>query len=235
MKSALRKVKTDRDIGNLDPALLMAAYEDDVVENPPQHKWNGKRPVLAVFVDESQSTKLFRSAKFLNLCIRHRHVGSSEKTRMGVSMFICVQNYTTQHGGIPKAIRDNVSTMMLYKTRSNNVLKTIMEDISDQITDKKIFSVYKQACQDEHDFLFIDWAPKKHRFRRCFDQYLPVSSDAKINGDKSRRSGADHPSERSGEDSKQERPSSRSMASKISRGSLGGLSRPRPKHDKHRH
>jgi hypothetical protein len=217
MKTALKKVKTDRDIGNLDPALLMAAY--DVVENPPQHKWNGKRPVLAVFVDDSQSTALFRSAKFLNLCIRHRHVGSSEKTGMGVSMFICVQNYTAQHGGIPKAIRDNVSTMMLYKTRSSNVLKTIMEDISDQITDEEFFSVYQQACQDEHDFLFIDWAPKKHRFRRCFDQYLPVSSDAKINGDKSRRSGADHPSERTGEDSKQEGPHSRSMASKISRGS----------------
>ena len=43
MKSALRKVKTDRDIGNLDPALLMAVYDDDVVENPPTHKWKGKK------------------------------------------------------------------------------------------------------------------------------------------------------------------------------------------------
>ena len=58
---------------------------------------------------------------------------------MGLSLFICVQNYTAQHGGIPKAIRDNVSTMMLYKTRSSNVLKTIMEDISDQITDEEFF------------------------------------------------------------------------------------------------
>ena len=114
MKSALKNVKSDRDFGNFDPALLMAAYEDDVVENPPQHKWNGRRPVLAVFVDDAQSSPLFRSSRFLNLCIRHRHVGSSEKTRMGVSMFICVQNYTAQHGGIPKAIRDNVSTMRLY-------------------------------------------------------------------------------------------------------------------------
>ena len=188
MKSALRKVETDRDIGNLDPALLMAAYQDDVVENPPTHKWNSKKPVICAFVDDSQSTSLFRSAKFLNLCIRHRHIGSSEKTRMGLSLFICVQNYTAQHGGIPKAIRDNVSTMMLYKTRSSNVLKTIMEDISDQITDEEFFSVYEQACQDEHDFLFIDWAPKKHRFRRCFHTYLPVASDAKTNGKKSRRS-----------------------------------------------
>ena len=57
-KSALKKVKTDRDIGNLDPALLMAAYDDDVVENPPQHKWNGKKPIICCFVDDAQSSKL---------------------------------------------------------------------------------------------------------------------------------------------------------------------------------
>ena len=233
MKTALKRVKTDRDIGNLDPALLMAAYEDDVVENPPQHKWKGKRPVLAVFVDDCQSSPLFRSGKFLNLCIRHRHVGSSEKTRMGISMFICVQNYTAQHGGIPKAIRENVSTMMLYKTRSSNVLKTIMEDISDQITDEEFFSVYEQACRDEHDFLFIDWAPKKHRFRRCFDQYLPVASDSKINGDKSRRSGADHTSERTGQDTAKEGAYGRSLASKVGGRLPSGLPKPRQKHDKH--
>lgn len=177
MKKALKKVKKDSDIGNLDPALLIASYDDDVVENPPVHKYNGKFPVLGLFVDDAQSTPLFRSGAFLNMCIRHRHIGSSDKTRMGLSIFICVQNYTAQHGGIPKAIRDNVSTMMLYKTRSEPVLKTIMQDISDQITDEEFYSVYDQACQDKHDFLFIDWEPKKHRFRRNFDQYLPVSSD----------------------------------------------------------
>lgn len=182
MKQAMKSVKTDRDIGNLDPALLIASYDDDVVENPPVHKYNGKFPVLGLFVDDSQSTPLFRSGAFLNMCIRHRHIGSSDETRMGLSIFICVQNYTAQHGGIPKAIRDNVSTMMLYKTRSDSVLKTIMEDISDQITDEEFFSVYDQACQDKHDFLFIDWEPKQHRFRRNFDQYLPVSSDPKDDG-----------------------------------------------------
>lgn len=177
MKKALKTVKTDRDIVNLDPALLIASYDKDVVENPPVHRYNGKKPVLALFIDDSQSTPLFRSGAFLNLCIRHRHVGSSDDTRMGLSIFICVQNYTAQHGGIPKAIRDNVSTMMLYKTRSESVLKTIMEDISDQITDEEFMQVYDSACVDKHDFLFIDWEPKKHRFRRNFDQYLPVASD----------------------------------------------------------
>ncbi len=177
MRKAMKHVKADRDIMNMEPELLIATYDNDVLEQPPLHRYGGKLPVLAIFVDDAQSTRLFRSDKFLNLCIKHRHVGSSEDTRMGVSMFICVQNYTAQLGGIPKAIRDNVTTMMLYKTRSGAVLKTIMEDISDSITDEEFLNVYNAACKDKHDFLFIDWEPKKHRFRRNFDEYLPVASD----------------------------------------------------------
>lgn len=192
MKRALKQVKNDRDIGNLDPALLIASYEDDIIENPPVHKYNGKFPVLALFIDDSQSTPLFTSRAFLNLCIRHRHIGSSDDTRMGISIFICVQNYTAQHGGIPKAIRDNVSTMMLYKTRSEAVLKTIMEDISDQITDEEFLQVYNTACQDKHDFLFIDWEPKRHRFRRNFDEYLPVASDPTEDGNHNKSRRKDH-------------------------------------------
>lgn len=185
MKRALKKVQTDRDIGNLDPALLIAAHDEEVLEGRPEHKYNGKKPVLALFIDDCQSTKLFRTDKFLNMCIRHRHIGSSEDTRMGISVFICVQNYTATHGGIPKAIRDNVTTMMLYKTRSSQVLKTIMEDISDSITDEEFFDAYEKATsQGDHDFLFIDWHPKKHRFRRCFNEYIPIASDAALhNGD----------------------------------------------------
>jgi hypothetical protein len=197
MKRALRKVKTDRDIGNLDPELLIGAYNDDCIESAPEHRYNGKKPVIGIFVDDCQSTPLFTSRPFLNMCIRHRHIGSSEDTRMGVSVFICVQNYTAQHGGIPKAIRDNVTLMMLYKTRSSSVLKTIMEDISDQITDEEFFDTYNKATEGDHDFLFIDWHPKKHRFRKNFNEYIPVPSDDKkhISGTrrnpKDRRAGGD--------------------------------------------
>ncbi len=40
MKHALRKVRTDRDIGNLDPELLIGAYNDDCTESAPEHRYN---------------------------------------------------------------------------------------------------------------------------------------------------------------------------------------------------
>lgn len=240
MKKALKSVKHDRDIGNLDPDLLIATYDNDVLEEPPVHRYGGKLPVLALFIDDAQSTPLFSSRKFLNMCIRHRHIGSSEETRMGLSVFICVQNYTAQHGGIPKAIRDNVTTMMLYKTRSAAVLKTIMEDISDSITDEEFDDVYNRACVDKHDFLFIDWEPKRHRFRRNFDEYLPVASDPTDDAGKN-EGHRSHAEGRSGERrdredrASKERKIARAMESKISRGTGVGLPHARSLHDKHGH
>ena len=69
MRRATKKVKTDRDIGNLDPALLIATHDEEVLEGRPKHRYNGKKPVLRLFIDDCQSTKLFRTNKFLNMCI----------------------------------------------------------------------------------------------------------------------------------------------------------------------
>lgn len=35
----------------------------------PKHKWGGRKPRIVVFVDDSQSTKIFRNNQFLNLVI----------------------------------------------------------------------------------------------------------------------------------------------------------------------
>ena len=44
----------------------------------PTHKWGGRKPKIGVFVDDAQSTRIFRNRHFLNLCTRSRHIGSFE-------------------------------------------------------------------------------------------------------------------------------------------------------------
>ena len=62
----------------------------------PEHKWGGRKPKLAVFVDDAQSTAIFRNRQFLNLTTRSRHQGSmpGDEASIGISMIIGVQNYT---------------------------------------------------------------------------------------------------------------------------------------------
>ena len=36
----------------------------------PEHKWGGRRPKMALFMDDAQSTAIFRNRRFLNLVTR---------------------------------------------------------------------------------------------------------------------------------------------------------------------
>ena len=69
----------------------------------PKHKWGGRKPKIGVFVDDAQSTRIFRNRHFLNLCTRSRHIGSFEgdEASIGISLFIACQNYTATGGGLP--------------------------------------------------------------------------------------------------------------------------------------
>lgn len=58
------------------------------------------------------------------------------------------------------------------------VIDGIAEEIADDVPYEDFLNVYHQAIDGEdHGFLTIDFNPKKHRFRRCFDTYIPDASD----------------------------------------------------------
>ena len=73
----------------------------------PTHWLDGRKPVIGIFCDDIQSSPLIGSKAFRHLCIMSRHVGAFEdgEPPIGCSLFICVQNYTSQgNEGIPKSI-----------------------------------------------------------------------------------------------------------------------------------
>ena len=137
LQKAMRKVRKDEDLYDvIDPMLLLRAYDQNVIDEPPQHKWNGQKPIMLViangkisrllypktpltrmFVADAQNSGLMGRRKFLNLCIRHRHVGARQGDRFGVSIVIAAQNYKSQQGSLPKCIRENATVLLLFKTR----------------------------------------------------------------------------------------------------------------------
>ena len=161
-----------------DNELLLTFYNGMDFE-PPKHKYNGRKPVLGLLVDDCQGSELFRpKSPFMNMCIKHRHLGKG----LGLSLFIACQNYTAQ-GGIPRAIRNNVTHLMLFKLKDNKVLDEIGEEIGGEITREQFEQVYAFAIQQPHDFLLIDFAPKpthKSRFRRNFNEYIVLDNNVGI-------------------------------------------------------
>lgn len=168
----LKATKSTSDVYELDPELLLDAFNMDVLgQEKPYHKYNGRRPVLALLVDDSQGSPVLNNKRFQHLCLRHRHVGDG----LGISIFMAVQTYKAQTGGMPSTIRDNVTHLLVFRTKNIKVLRAIYEEVADDIDELAFFTAYDQAMQDDHDFLFVDFHPRKgpeYKFRRNFDTYI---------------------------------------------------------------
>lgn len=179
MRKAMKKVHSDQDILKLDPELLIKAYELQCIDSsPPEHRWNGRKPVIFLLVDDGQGSRLMRDVKFVNFCLRHRHLGAREGDRFGCSVAILCQTYKSRDSGLPKDIRDNCTLLMLFKTQNMKVLDSIAEEVADDVPYEAFMDVYHQAIEgEEHGFLCIDFNPKKHRFRKGFHEYIPDASD----------------------------------------------------------
>jgi len=154
---------------------LLEQFYDGNGFPPPKHKWNGKEPVLGLIVDDAQGSNLFKSRKFQNFIIRHRHVGAFENGgALGCSTFICIQSYMAQNG-CPRSIRNNITSMVLFKTKDAKELDQISREMSGEVSPERFVDVYNQAIREPHDFLFIDLHKKESQpsmFRRNFDTYL---------------------------------------------------------------
>ena len=154
---------------------LLEAFYDGNGFPPPQHKWGGKEPVMGLIVDDAQGSNLFKSRKFQNFIIRHRHVGAFESGgALGCSVFICIQSYMAQNG-CPRSVRNNITSMCLFKTKDEKELDQVSREMSGEVSPEQFVNVYNQAIRDPHDFLFVDLHKKPTQpsmFRRNFDTYL---------------------------------------------------------------
>ena len=148
----------------------------------PTHKFGGRKPRIAVFVDDAQSTAIFRNRRFLNLVTRHRHLGSfgvdSDEPSIGISLFIAVQNYTATGGGLPKAIRGNATHLALWRSKNAKELKLISEEMAGEVSPETFLKVYDYVMEDETDkyaMMFTDLHKKDSHpsmFRKNYKDFI---------------------------------------------------------------
>ena len=154
----------------------------------------GHRPVIHCFVDDCQSTRMFRDKKFLNLCIRHRHLGGISLRKeikdhcgaLGVSLWIAVQNLKAQGGGCPRAVRNNATQMAIVgKSKDEQELQDIASSVGGEIDYEDFIKAYEYATDEPHSSLIIDLHPKKNhpsKFRKNMDEFIiPCPCDNKKN------------------------------------------------------
>jgi hypothetical protein len=149
------------------------------IHKPPESKY-GHKPVLHLVCDDIQSSPLFNPStknKFLNMAIRHRHLAEG----LGVTLHILIQNYST-NSGLPKAIRENCTTLMVFPVKDENMVKTIQSECAGEIAEETFYKMFNYATNEPHSFLSIEFAPKKkeYMFRKGFNTFLTFEKDGDI-------------------------------------------------------
>ena len=146
---------------------------------PPTHKYGGKNPFCALWVDDAIASPVLTGRKMVNFCLRHRHLGAFEDDRasIGCSIFFNAQNFRCQGGSIPRSIRNNFTNCIFFKSKDSKELLEIASELSGEVSKEEFMAAYDVAMDDgEHLFLFVDLHRKipEHpsMFRSRFDKFI---------------------------------------------------------------
>ena len=177
---AIKRINSHESLYGI-PMEMMIAYG----EGRPKHRWGGRPPCIVLYFDDILGSQLMigkGAREIARICLYHRHLGGftdpKEHGAIGASLLFNAQAWKTSVGGLPKALRNNLTLMILFKTKSEKELQEIAEEVSGEVSERVFYSVYDQAMQEPHDFLLIDLHKKPNHpssFRRNLNEFI-VSS-----------------------------------------------------------
>ena len=163
----------------LNDDLLLQFFSDEGSFIKPTHRWNGEKPRIAVIFDDMLGSSIYSRPRKLNgLSTYSRHVGQlQEGGAIGVSLFFMIQSFKCQTGGLNKVIRNQCTSMLLFKTKDRQEMKDVAESVSGEIGEDTFNRVYDTAIGDgsNYPFLFIDLHKKREHvsmFRRRLDEFI---------------------------------------------------------------
>ena len=148
----------------------------------PEHWLNGRRPHMCIVYDDCLGSVLFSRGgrKITNMAILHRHLGAVDSEgggALGCSIFYLSQSYKTICGGIPKAVRNNCTSLIIFKTKSDKELIELQEEVGGEISKEEFYEIYNYATGTPYSFLFIDMHPKPHhlsKYRKNFNEFIMI-------------------------------------------------------------
>jgi len=170
----------------IDDELLMEFFNPNTDQfDKPEHWLNGRRAHMCCCYDDCLGSILFSKGarKITNMAILHRHLGSVVSNgggALGCSKFYLTQSYKTQHGGIPKAVRNNCTSLIIFKTKSDKELVELQEEVGAEVSKECFYKIYNYATAEPHSFLFIDMHPKENhvsKYRKNFNEFICITPD----------------------------------------------------------
>jgi hypothetical protein len=177
----------------IDDELLIEFFNPNTDQfEKPTHWLNGRRAHMVICYDDCLGSVLFSKGarKMTNMAILHRHLGSVTEGgggALGASIFYLSQSFKTQTGGIPRAVRNNSTSLIVFKTKSDKELIEIQEEVGGEVEKNDFYKIYNYATAEPHSFLFIDLHPKTNhpsKYRKCFNEFICVNENSNLQNEK---------------------------------------------------
>ena len=179
LKRYYKLMKDLKDGKYMDDDLLLQFFDDNDNFSKPEHRWNGEKPRIAVLFDDMLGSGIYSKPRKLNgLATYSRHLGQLKKGgSIGVSLFFMIQSFKCQTGGLNKVIRNQATSMILFKTKDKQELKDVAESVGGEINEETFMKVYDEAIGEgkNYEFLLIDLHKKKEHpsmFRQRLDTFI---------------------------------------------------------------
>lgn len=148
------------------------------LETRPTYKYGDcKHPAMFLVIDDCMSSPLFTAStkhknNLSNICIKHRHIAD----RLGVTIMIAMQTWKTQVGAIGRAIRSNLTCVVLWGLRDEKMIEAIHEEIGREISKDTFYKAYDYATSGEkYNSLVVEFGSKV-RLRRNWDTIIEVQN-----------------------------------------------------------
>jgi len=172
----MRDIREGQKVGD---ELMLKFFDNDFVK--PKHRWKGQKPRIAVLFDDMLGSMIYSKPRKINaLSTYSRHLGQLEEGgSIGVSLFFLIQSFKCQTGGLNRVIRNQCTSMIIFRTKDNQELDDIADSCGGEIGKDKFIQVYDYAIETggSHPFLFIDLHKKDNHpsmFRVNFDKFIIV-------------------------------------------------------------
>lgn len=179
MKEYNKLMKDIREGQKIGDDLMLKFFDNDFVK--PQHRWNGRKPRIAVIFDDMLGSLIYSRPRKINaLSTYSRHLGQLEEGgSIGVSLFFLIQSFKMNTGGLTRCIRNQCTQLMLFKTKCLKELDDVAESCGGEVSKETFMKVYDYAIETggSHAFLFIDLHKKPNHpsmFRVCFDKFIII-------------------------------------------------------------
>lgn len=159
-------VRTENDM----PLGMFLALEHMGWERPTT-PWKYGPPVSLIIMDDCAGTRLYRPdgrGVVNNFAFRHRHYLTN--------LIFISQTHTG--GGVPRAVRANVSFLILFRCKDIKIQKLVAEECSGSVKPEVFIRLWNHATEvNQHDFFAIDFdePDDKKRFRKNFDILLTTT------------------------------------------------------------